>query len=207
MARALGIEHYASRLSPADKLAHVRSIQRQNPGVIMVGDGVNDAPVLAAAGVSIALQSGTALAQSSADLILFGTSLEALPRAIAVARRSHRVIRQNLIWAAIYNAVAIPLAALGWIAPWLAALGMSLSSIVVVLNARRIVRLARRLPDAPAAAPQRAEAAGMSILFVLIALGLLLMGIAVWAFFWAVDKGQFDDLDGPASSILDDHET
>jgi Cu2+-exporting ATPase len=158
IARALGVEHYASRLTPADKLAHIRSIQRQSPGVIMVGDGVNDAPVLAAAGVSIALQSGTALAQSSADLILFGASLEALPRAIAVARRSHRVIRQNLIWAAIYNAVAIPFAALGWIAPWLAALGMSLSSIVVVLNARRITRLARRLPAAPAAAPQRAEA-------------------------------------------------
>ena len=158
VARALGVEHYASRLTPADKLAHVRSIQRQSPGVIMVGDGVNDAPVLAAAGVSIALQSGTALAQSSADLILFGASLEALPRAIAVARRSHRVIRQNLIWAAIYNAIAIPLAALGWIAPWLAALGMSLSSIVVVLNARRIVRLARRLPDAPAVPPRRAEA-------------------------------------------------
>jgi Cu2+-exporting ATPase len=158
IARALGVEHYAARLTPADKLARIHSIQRQSPGVIMVGDGVNDAPVLAAAGVSIALQSGTALAQSSADLILFGASLEALPRAIAVARRSHRVIQQNLIWAAIYNAVAIPLAALGWIPPWLAALGMSLSSIVVVLNARRITRLARRLPNAPAAVPQRAEA-------------------------------------------------
>lgn len=158
IARALGVHNFASRLTPADKLAHIRAIQRQSPGVIMVGDGVNDAPVLAAAGVSIALQSGTALAQSSADFILFGASLEALPRAIAVARRSHRVIRQNLLWAAIYNAVAVPLAALGWIAPWLGALGMSLSSIVVVLNARRITKLARRLPATQAPAPQPAQA-------------------------------------------------
>jgi P-type Cu2+ transporter len=159
IARALGVDRYAARLTPADKLARLEAIQRGGPGAIMVGDGVNDAPVLAAAGVSIALQSGTALAQSSADLILFGSSLRSLPGAIAVARRCRRVIRQNLIWAAVYNAVAIPLAALGWIAPWLAALGMSLSSIVVVLNARRIVMLARRLPDAPDTRTQLAETA------------------------------------------------
>ena len=159
IAHALGVDHYAARLTPADKLARLQAIQRAGPGAIMVGDGVNDAPVLAAAGVSIALQSGTALAQSSADLILFGRSLSALPHAITVARRCRRVIRQNLLWAAVYNGIAIPLAALGWIAPWLAALGMSLSSIVVVLNARRIVMLGPRVPNAMDAAARQAEAA------------------------------------------------
>jgi Cu2+-exporting ATPase len=158
IAQGLGVTQHAARLTPADKLSRVRALQSGNASVIMVGDGVNDAPVLAAADVSIALQSGAALAQSSADLILFGASLEALPRAIAIARRCRQVIRQNLIWAAIYNTVAIPLAAVGWIPPWLAALGMSVSSIVVVLNARRIVLLARRLPAAASATPQHQEA-------------------------------------------------
>jgi Cu2+-exporting ATPase len=158
IARGLGVAHFAARLTPADKLKRVRALQSNDARVVMIGDGVNDAPVLAAANVSIALQSGAALAQSSADLILFGSSLEALPRAIVIARRCRQVIRQNLVWAALYNALAIPLAALGWIPPWLAALGMSLSSIVVVLNARRIALLAQRLPDAAAAAPQHEEA-------------------------------------------------
>jgi Cu2+-exporting ATPase len=158
IAHGLGVTQHAARLTPADKLARIRALQGDNASVIMVGDGVNDAPVLAAANVSIALQSGAALAQSSADLILFGSSLEALPRAIAIARLCRQVIRQNLVWAAIYNAVAIPLAALGWIPPWLAALGMSVSSIVVVLNARRIALLARRLPVTAGAPAQQREA-------------------------------------------------
>lgn len=146
IAGVLGIDRYAARLTPADKLERLGQIQRTRPRAIMVGDGVNDAPVLAAAGVSIALQSGSALAQSSADFVLFGASLAALPRMIVIARRCRAVIHQNLVWAAVYNAIAIPLAALGWIAPWLAALGMSLSSVIVVLNARRIGWLARQLP-------------------------------------------------------------
>lgn len=157
IAAALGITRFASRLTAAAKLERLQEIERAGSHAIMVGDGVNDAPVLAAASVSIALQSGSALAQSSADFILFGASLAALPRMIAISRRCREVIRQNLIWAALYNAIAIPLAALGWIAPWLAALGMSLSSIVVVLNARRIVRLARQLPAAAEEAPQIRE--------------------------------------------------
>jgi Cu2+-exporting ATPase len=114
----------------------------------MVGDGINDAPVFAGAGVSIAMSRGSALTLASADLILVGDSLRALPAAFDLARRAKRIIRQNLIWAAAYNLTAMPLAALGWVPPWVAAIGMSASSIVVVLNS---LRLMRGEPSEPAA--------------------------------------------------------
>jgi Cu2+-exporting ATPase len=94
--------------------------------------------VLAAADVSMVLRSGSALAQTAGDLLLLDNAWLAVPRAVAVARRARQILRQNLAWAAGYNLVAIPIAALGWLPPWLAALGMSLSSVLVVLNARRV---------------------------------------------------------------------
>jgi Cu2+-exporting ATPase len=96
---------------------------------------------------------GSALTLASADLILIGDSLKALPEAFSLARRATRVIRQNLVWAAAYNLTAMPLAAMGWVPPWAAAIGMSMSSMVVVLNSLRLIRSGRPRAAAPDAAP------------------------------------------------------
>ncbi|MDY6944758.1 MAG: heavy metal translocating P-type ATPase [Pseudomonadota bacterium] len=134
-----GVSERFARRSPQEKLAHVRSMQQQGKRVAMVGDGVNDAPVLGGSDVSIAMGRGAALAHASADLILVREDLTALPRAITVARRTLDVARQNLLWSAAYNLGSLPLAALGYVPPWLAALGMSLSSVAVVVNAMRLL--------------------------------------------------------------------
>lgn len=138
VAQELGIAQWQARLSPAAKVARLEAVQAAGTPVLMVGDGINDAPVLAAADVSMVMRSGSALAQTAGDLLLLDSAWLAVPQAVAVARRARQVLRQNLAWAAAYNLVAIPIAALGWLPPWLAALGMSASSILVVLNARRI---------------------------------------------------------------------
>ncbi|HLW25984.1 MAG TPA: heavy metal translocating P-type ATPase [Steroidobacteraceae bacterium] len=149
VARDCAIASAASRQSPAQKLEHVKGLARAGEFIAMVGDGINDAPVLGGAGVSVAMSRGSALALASADLILVADSLEALPAAFTVARRTLRIVRQNLIWAGGYNILCMPLAALGWIPPWLAALGMSSSSILVVLNALRLMRTPRPSARAP----------------------------------------------------------
>lgn len=140
-AHQVGIDHAHARQSPEDKLAFVHGLQRQGRIVAMVGDGLNDAPVLAGADVSLAVAEGAALAQRAADLVLTGHSLQRVPQAIHVARRTRRVIRQNLGWALGYNLLALPLAAAGWVTPWLAALGMALSSLAVTVNALRLTRV------------------------------------------------------------------
>jgi len=138
VAQELGIARYRARCQPQDKLARINELQRQGAVVAMVGDGVNDAPVLAAAQVSLAMGSGTQLAHASADMVLLSEQLPHLAAAVRTSRRTLRVIRQNLGWALVYNLVAVPLAAGGWVAPWMAAIGMSSSSLVVVLNALRL---------------------------------------------------------------------
>ncbi len=141
IADQLGVDDWHARLTPADKLALVRSYHERGDPVIMVGDGINDAPVLAAADASIALDAGTALARASADAVSLGRNLDGIVQAAGVARATRRIIRQNVTWAIVYNLTAVPLAVSGALAPWMAAIGMSLSSLVVVLNALRLHRL------------------------------------------------------------------
>ena len=140
IAAELGIDDYRAGCSPEQKLDIIRSIQERGETVVMVGDGINDAPVLAGADTSIALAHGAELAQTSADVLLVGESLAPVATAVEVARGTLRVVRQNLAWAIGYNSLALPLAALGYVPPWAAAIGMSASSLIVVLNALRINR-------------------------------------------------------------------
>ena len=143
LADTLRITQAHARQTPEDKLALVRGLQAQGRIVAMVGDGLNDAPVLAGADVSLAMGEGAPLAQRAADLVLTGATLMRIPAAILLARRTRRIIAQNLGWATAYNVVALPVAAMGWVTPWLAALGMALSSLIVTVNALRLTRTPR----------------------------------------------------------------
>ena len=138
VAKVLGIEDVTAGASPQGKHDFVRRIQANGGVVAMVGDGVNDAPVLAQAQVSIAMGGGSQLARTQADLILLSENLDHLRRGFFVARRSLRVIRQNLAWSFVYNFVALPLAMSGFVTPWMAGIGMSGSSLLVVLNSLRL---------------------------------------------------------------------
>jgi Cu2+-exporting ATPase len=140
LARDLGIAVARGDVTPQGKVDFVKALQADGAVVAMIGDGVNDAPVLAQAQVSIAMGEGSALAQNCADIILTGRDLAPLATAAAVSRLTLRVVRQNLAWATLYNLLALPLAATGLVTPLSAAAGMSLSSIVVVANALRLVR-------------------------------------------------------------------
>ena len=139
-AEHVGIASFAGACTPETKLERVREMQRDGAIVAMVGDGSNDSPVLAQAHVSFALGSGTALAHSRADVVLLQNRLDGITMAIDTARRARRIVRQNLAWAFAYNLAAVPLAAVGWMPPWLAGLGMALSSLLVVMNSLRLVR-------------------------------------------------------------------
>jgi Cu2+-exporting ATPase len=140
VAGALHIDQAHARLDPAGKIALVRELEAGGRRAFVIGDGINDGPVLAAAHVSCAMGQGSAIAQAASDLLLIHENLAVLPEAIGSARAALRVVHQNLGWALCYNLAAVPLAALGLVPPWLAALGMSMSSLGVVLNARRLAR-------------------------------------------------------------------
>jgi Cu2+-exporting ATPase len=143
IAERSGIARFAARLRPEAKLVRLKALQEAGKVVVAVGDGINDAPLLRGADVAIAMGRGSALAQTSADLILVRDSLDELPATVALARRTQRVVRQNLTWSVAYNLAALPIAAFGLVPPWLAAIGMSLSSVAVVLNAMRLSRSAQ----------------------------------------------------------------
>ena len=138
VAQAVGITDARGGCSPQDKLAALQALQAQGHQVAMVGDGLNDGPVLAGAHVSFALGQAVPLAQSKADFVLLGAQLGVLVPVWARSRQTLRVVRQNLAWAALYNAACVPLALVGWLPAWLAGLGMAFSSLWVVLNALRL---------------------------------------------------------------------
>ncbi len=140
IADAVGVEDIKAALTPEQKLQQVKSLQENGAIVAMIGDGVNDAPVLAQAQVSIAMGSGTQIARASADMILLTEQLPNLITAIYTARKTLNIIRQNVTWAIGYNVIALPAAVAGLVAPWMAAIGMSLSSLLVVTNALRLLR-------------------------------------------------------------------
>ncbi|MGV6857996.1 MAG: heavy metal translocating P-type ATPase [bacterium] len=138
VAQSLGIDRWRAGQMPEDKLGYVKALEAEGRVVVMVGDGVNDAPVLAAAHVSVAMGGGAQLAQASADVVLLSENLSHLQVAIEKSRSTLKIIKQNILWAIAYNLLALPLAAAGFVAPWMAAIGMSLSSLIVVLNALRL---------------------------------------------------------------------
>ncbi len=158
LAGRAGIASSWGRQSPEDKLEHVRAQQAEGRRVAMVGDGLNDGPVLARADVSFAMGQGAPLAQSRSDFVVLGGQLDAIPAVLALARRTRRIVRQNLAWAAGYNAVCVPLALVGWMPPWLAGLGMAASSLLVVANAARLAGAEHPHPNPPS--PQGEGASG-----------------------------------------------
>ncbi|MBS0403701.1 MAG: cadmium-translocating P-type ATPase [Proteobacteria bacterium] len=136
----LGVDAALGGCSPADKLEHLRALQGQGARTAMVGDGLNDGPVLAAAQVSFAFGRAVPLAQAQSDFVVLGERLRAVPAARRQALRTVAVVKQNLTWAMVYNAAAVPMAMAGWMPAWAAGLGMATSSLVVVLNALRLSR-------------------------------------------------------------------
>lgn len=140
VARQLGIDDARGGLTPDAKLAVLKQLQQAGHRVLMLGDGVNDVPVLAGADISVAMGSATDLAKTSADAVLLSNRLGSLVQAFAMAGRTRRVILENLAWATLYNGLVLPFAALGMVTPLWAAVGMSVSSLLVVLNALRLAR-------------------------------------------------------------------
>ncbi len=148
VARAVGIDSARGALTPAGKLDALRDLQDSHHRVVMVGDGVNDAPALAAADVGCAIGSGSEAALDNSDIALLGSDLRGVPAAVGIAGSTSAVIVQNFGWAMGYNLSAIPLAAAGLLDPLIAAVAMGLSSLIVVLNSLRLVRLGRNGIDA-----------------------------------------------------------
>lgn len=138
--KALGIHEIYNGLTPEGKVSHLKALQEQGAIVQMVGDGMNDAPVLATANISTAMAGAADLAQVSSDSLVLNGQIEAVARAYTIAKKTDKIIAQNFRWALIYNMVVLLPAAFGYVPPWLAAIGMSLSSLFVVLNALRLKR-------------------------------------------------------------------
>ncbi|WP_051298748.1 heavy metal translocating P-type ATPase [Marinobacterium litorale] len=144
VARRLGISEVQKGMAPEQKLSFLKALSDTGAEVVMIGDGINDIPALAGARTSIAMAGATDLAKTNADAVLIANDLMRLTDAIRLARKTRAIIRENLAWALLYNVLALPLAATGFIAPYMAAIGMSASSLVVVGNALRLSRRPKR---------------------------------------------------------------
>jgi Cu2+-exporting ATPase len=140
LAERLQLSDWQAHATPELKLAALTQAQQAGRTVAMVGDGINDAPVLARADVSLAMGQGALVARSQADAVITSNDLRDLVHARRTAQRAVRIVRQNMVWAAVYNATCIPLALVGWLPPWAAGLGMALSSLLVIGNALRAAR-------------------------------------------------------------------
>lgn len=138
--KTLNINTGYGELSPAGKLAKLQSMQRSGLQVMMVGDGINDAPVLSQANVSVAVGNGTDIAKASADIIFLSENLTSLPLLFQISAQTKRIIHQNFVWALSYNAGILPMAVSGLLQPWMAVVGMSLSSIIVIVNSTRLIK-------------------------------------------------------------------
>ena len=139
VAKQLNIQNVVKGVSPQQKLAHIETLQ-QSQQVMMIGDGINDAPVLAGAHISVALASGTDIAKNSADVILLGSDLRKINLLTTNAKQTTRIIKENLAWAIGYNLIIVPLAVIGLVPPYVAVLGMSFSSLIVVSNSLRLLK-------------------------------------------------------------------
>ena len=140
IATSLGIADALGGQTPAEKLAHIRQLQHEGKAVVMLGDGINDSPVLAGADIAIAVSNATDIAKSAADVIMLRTGLAGLVTLFKVARETKRTIWQNMAWAIGYNLLVLPFAVSGSLTPWMAVVGMSLSSLIVVFNSTRLLR-------------------------------------------------------------------
>lgn len=140
LAQELQLDAHRAEATPEDKLDYVTALQQHGRKVLMVGDGINDAPVLAQADVSVAVAGGADVARDGADVVLLNDDIGMIAPLLRQAARTRTIIRENLLWAMLYNLIAVPLAASGHVTPWLAALGMSFSSLLVLGNALRLLR-------------------------------------------------------------------
>jgi len=140
LAEKMGFTQYHGNMKPQDKLQWIQDLQAKGQHIVMIGDGINDAPTLAAANVSISFTEATDLAQINSDFVIMSQQINSLPKLRQLSKKTRRLILQNLSWAIAYNSLAVPFAALGYIPPWGAALGMSLSSFIVITNSLRLKR-------------------------------------------------------------------
>ena len=204
-AKRAGIDVWRAHCLPTDKAGALTSLRAAGKRVLMVGDGINDAPALASADVSMSPATASDISQTAAGLVFTGQRLEPVVTAIKTARAARGTVFENIAMAIAYNALAVPIAITGHATPLIAAIAMSTSSILVTANALRLpLAFRRREAQSTGCTEDPAGGAGMTGLLILIPAALFLGLIGLFAFLWSLRSGQFDDLDGAAVRVLND---